>query len=95
MAIPCIADPNPPDNAAGGSDSIPQMTVLVTTIASFLCPSDGNPGSSGTFFVGGDEQAGGCQQLSVQYRPEPADHRRQAGSELEAEWAQLRGQWLG
>jgi prepilin-type N-terminal cleavage/methylation domain-containing protein/prepilin-type processing-associated H-X9-DG protein len=46
-------DPNPPDGAAGGRDSIPQMTVLVTTISSFLCPSDGNPGSSGTFVVGG------------------------------------------
>jgi prepilin-type N-terminal cleavage/methylation domain-containing protein/prepilin-type processing-associated H-X9-DG protein len=46
-------DPNPPDNAVGGRDSIPQMTVLVMTISSFLCPSDGNPGSSGTFSVGG------------------------------------------
>src|SRR5271166_3758965 len=46
-------DRNPPDNASGGSDSIPQMTVLVTTITSFLCPSDANPGSSGTFAVGG------------------------------------------
>jgi prepilin-type N-terminal cleavage/methylation domain-containing protein/prepilin-type processing-associated H-X9-DG protein len=47
------ADTNPPDGAVGGRDSIPQMTVLVTRIPSFLCPSDGNPGSSGTFFVGG------------------------------------------
>ncbi len=40
--------------ATGGStDSIPQMTVLVTTISSFLCPSDSNPGSSSTFLVGG------------------------------------------
>jgi prepilin-type N-terminal cleavage/methylation domain-containing protein/prepilin-type processing-associated H-X9-DG protein len=46
-------DSNPPDGAVGGKDSIPQMTVLVTTISSFLCPSDGNPGSSGTFSVGG------------------------------------------
>jgi len=46
-------DHNPPDGAAGGNDSIPQMTVLATTISSFLCPSDGNPGSSGTFSVGG------------------------------------------
>jgi prepilin-type N-terminal cleavage/methylation domain-containing protein/prepilin-type processing-associated H-X9-DG protein len=46
-------DLNPPDGAIGGRDSIPQMTVLVTTISSFLCPSDGNPGSSGTFAVGG------------------------------------------
>jgi prepilin-type N-terminal cleavage/methylation domain-containing protein/prepilin-type processing-associated H-X9-DG protein len=46
-------DHNPPDGADGGNDSIPQMTVLVTTIFSFLCPSDGNPGSSGSFSVGG------------------------------------------
>jgi prepilin-type N-terminal cleavage/methylation domain-containing protein/prepilin-type processing-associated H-X9-DG protein len=44
---------NPPDNASGGNDSIPQMTVLTLQIAVFLCPSDSNPGSSGTFFVGG------------------------------------------
>jgi prepilin-type N-terminal cleavage/methylation domain-containing protein/prepilin-type processing-associated H-X9-DG protein len=46
-------DSNPPDGAVGGSDSLPQMTVLVTPVSSFLCPSDNNPGSSGTFFVGG------------------------------------------
>jgi prepilin-type N-terminal cleavage/methylation domain-containing protein/prepilin-type processing-associated H-X9-DG protein len=46
-------DTNPPDNANGGSDSIPQMTVLTMQIAAFLCPSDNNPGSSGTFLVGG------------------------------------------
>ncbi len=43
-------DSNPPDNAAGGSDSIPQMTVICMQIAAFLCPSDPNPGSSGTYF---------------------------------------------
>ena len=38
----------------GGSPySIPQMTVLVTTISYFLCPSDVNPGSTATFPVGG------------------------------------------
>jgi prepilin-type N-terminal cleavage/methylation domain-containing protein/prepilin-type processing-associated H-X9-DG protein len=47
------ADPNPPDNATGGADSIPQMTVLTMMIATFLCPSDGNPGSSGTYFLNG------------------------------------------
>jgi prepilin-type processing-associated H-X9-DG protein/prepilin-type N-terminal cleavage/methylation domain-containing protein len=46
-------DTNPPDAASGGSDSIPQMTVLVTPVSLFLCPSDTNPGSSGTFFLGG------------------------------------------
>ena len=44
----------------GSSDSIPQMTVLVTTIASFLCPSDINPGSSTTFFVGGTNKRVGA-----------------------------------
>jgi prepilin-type N-terminal cleavage/methylation domain-containing protein/prepilin-type processing-associated H-X9-DG protein len=47
------SDRNPPDNATGGNDSLPQMTVLTLQIAAFLCPSDGNPGSSGTFFVDG------------------------------------------
>jgi prepilin-type N-terminal cleavage/methylation domain-containing protein/prepilin-type processing-associated H-X9-DG protein len=50
-------DTNPnldPTNAAPTSrDSIPQMTVLVTTISTFLCPSDSNPGSSSIFRVGG------------------------------------------
>jgi prepilin-type N-terminal cleavage/methylation domain-containing protein/prepilin-type processing-associated H-X9-DG protein len=46
-------DSNPPDNASGGSDSIPQMTVLTLQIAAFLCPSDPYPGSSGTFLVDG------------------------------------------
>ncbi len=88
-------DTNPPDNAAGGSDSIPQMTVLVTTIAVFLCPSDSQSRLLRHLPRGWREQAGGCQQLSVQYRPEPADQRRGAGSELEAERSQLRGQQLG
>src|SRR5262249_24662649 len=52
-------DPNPPDAAAGGNDSIPQMTVLTLQIATFLCPSDGNPGTSGTFNYGaGDKLVG-------------------------------------
>jgi prepilin-type N-terminal cleavage/methylation domain-containing protein/prepilin-type processing-associated H-X9-DG protein len=47
-------DSNPPDlSAAGGSDSIPQMSVLVQQISTFLCPSDTNPGTSGQFSVGG------------------------------------------
>jgi prepilin-type N-terminal cleavage/methylation domain-containing protein/prepilin-type processing-associated H-X9-DG protein len=48
-----LPDPNPPDNAAGGSYSIPQLTVLTMQISSFLCPSDTNPGSSGQFSVNG------------------------------------------
>jgi prepilin-type N-terminal cleavage/methylation domain-containing protein/prepilin-type processing-associated H-X9-DG protein len=54
------ADHNPPDGAGGGADSMPQMTVLVTTISLFLCPSDTNPGSSGLFFVDGREKLVGA-----------------------------------
>jgi prepilin-type N-terminal cleavage/methylation domain-containing protein/prepilin-type processing-associated H-X9-DG protein len=57
--------PNPPDNASGQGDSIPQMTVLVTTINSFLCPSDGNPGSSGSFSVGGVNKLVGATSYPV------------------------------
>jgi len=47
-------DSNPPDiDAAGGTNSIPQMTVLTQVIASFLCPSDPYPGGSGTFLING------------------------------------------
>lgn len=55
-----LTDSNPPDNAAGGADSIVQYTVLTMSISSFLCPSDTNPGSSGTFYIGG---ANGAQKL--------------------------------
>jgi prepilin-type processing-associated H-X9-DG protein len=58
-------DPNPPDGAAGGNDSIPQMTVLTSAIASFLCPSDGNPGTSGTFAVGGRSKLVGALSYPV------------------------------
>ena len=47
------ADNNPPDGAAGGAYSIFQFTVLTMQISTFLCPSDPNPGASGTFQVGG------------------------------------------
>ena len=44
----------------GSPDSIPQMTVLAMQIASFLCPSDSNPGSSTTFLVGGQNKLVGA-----------------------------------
>ncbi len=36
-----------------GNDSMPQATVIVTQISSFLCPSDTNRGSSSQFAPGG------------------------------------------
>jgi prepilin-type N-terminal cleavage/methylation domain-containing protein/prepilin-type processing-associated H-X9-DG protein len=53
-------DPNPPDNASGGQYSIYQFTVLTMQISSFLCPSDSQPGSSGTFAVNGQSKLVGA-----------------------------------
>jgi len=47
------ADASPPDNASGGADSLPQMTAICTQVKVFLCPSDPNPGASGTFIING------------------------------------------
>jgi prepilin-type N-terminal cleavage/methylation domain-containing protein/prepilin-type processing-associated H-X9-DG protein len=58
------AAPNPPDGASGGPDSMPQMTVIATMVAAFLCPSDGNPGSSGTFLVGGSSKRVGASNYA-------------------------------
>jgi prepilin-type N-terminal cleavage/methylation domain-containing protein/prepilin-type processing-associated H-X9-DG protein len=57
-------DHNPPDNASGGADSLPQMTVIVTTINAFLCPSDSNPGSSGTYLMGGESKRVGASNYA-------------------------------
>jgi prepilin-type N-terminal cleavage/methylation domain-containing protein/prepilin-type processing-associated H-X9-DG protein len=48
---PSIEDPS--NGPAGGSDPVPQYTALCTTISSFLCPSDSNPGGSGRYILGG------------------------------------------
>jgi len=61
-----IGDPNPPDNAAGGSYSIPNYTVIAMQINSFLCPSDPNPGGSGSFtFQGGQSKLVGNSNYGV------------------------------
>jgi len=49
----CDGSTNPPDNASGGDMSVLQMTAICTQIKVFLCPSDPNPGGSGTFFYNG------------------------------------------
>jgi prepilin-type N-terminal cleavage/methylation domain-containing protein/prepilin-type processing-associated H-X9-DG protein len=62
---------NPPDldsggtNLDGGNDSVPQMTVLTTVISSFLCPSDGNPGSSSRFLISGTSKLVGAFSYPV------------------------------
>ena len=96
-AVYADTDPNfnPTDAALGNRDSIPQMTVLVTTISVFLCPSDTNPGSSSVFFVGGANKLVGSSSYRCQYRPEPAAHRRSGGQKLADERSQLHRQHLG
>jgi len=44
-----VNGPGVTDNAAGGSNSIPNATVICTQLNAFLCPSDVLPGGSGTF----------------------------------------------
>jgi prepilin-type N-terminal cleavage/methylation domain-containing protein/prepilin-type processing-associated H-X9-DG protein len=75
-------DFNPPDSANGGSDSIPQMTVLVTVISGFLCPSDANPGSSGGFWVGGVEKPVGASS----YPSNIGLNRRITGGAADRSW---------
>jgi prepilin-type processing-associated H-X9-DG protein len=74
-------DPNPPDNAAGGNDSIPQMTALITTINAFLCPSDGAPGGSGTFIVGTSKLVG-----ALNYPANIGLNRRITGGKPDLSW---------
>jgi prepilin-type N-terminal cleavage/methylation domain-containing protein/prepilin-type processing-associated H-X9-DG protein len=50
----------PQDGASGGAYSMVQYTVLTMQITTFLCPSDQNPGSSGTFAVNGTNKLVGA-----------------------------------
>jgi len=49
----CTDSGDPRDGASAGPHGMIQMTALVTQIKVFLCPSDPNPGSSGTMRVDG------------------------------------------
>ncbi len=75
-------DRNPPDNAGGGRDSIPQMTVLTLQIKTFLCPSDTNPGSLSTFDVGGGNKRVGASN----YAGNIGLNRRISGGKPDLTW---------
>jgi prepilin-type N-terminal cleavage/methylation domain-containing protein/prepilin-type processing-associated H-X9-DG protein len=63
---PSNTTPNPPDNASGGYFGMFQYTVLCTQINSFLCPSDPNPGSSGTYtFANGTSKLVGASNYAA------------------------------
>jgi prepilin-type N-terminal cleavage/methylation domain-containing protein len=57
-----VNGPGVTDNASGGSNGLPQATVLCTQLNAFICPSDVLPGSSGTytFPIGGNKLVGAC-----------------------------------
>lgn len=73
---------NPPDDSAGGPDTIPQMTALVTTITSFLCPSDNMPGGSGGLYVNGQRKLVG----SFSYPSNIGLNRRITGGVPDSSW---------
>jgi len=76
-------DPNPPSNgAAGGADAIPQMTAICTMISSFLCPSDGNPGGSGGYFLGNQSKIVGTSN----YPSNTGLNRRITGGRPDVSW---------
>jgi len=78
------SDPNPPSNgAAGGAYAIPNFTVLVTQINSFLCPSDNAPGGSGAFIL-----QGGNNRLvaSSSYPMNVGLNRRINGNVIDGNW---------
>jgi prepilin-type N-terminal cleavage/methylation domain-containing protein/prepilin-type processing-associated H-X9-DG protein len=77
------SDPNPPDGAAGGWQSLLQFTVLTQQINSFLCPSDPFPGASGTFLVNGQSKLVG----STNYPYNVGLNRRITGGKPDLTWA--------
>jgi len=52
--------PNPPDNSSGGLYAVMQMTAITAQIKTFLCPSDPNPGVSGSMGWGGAQRLVGA-----------------------------------
>jgi len=75
------------DHAAGitsyGNDTDPQMTVLVTVINGFLCPSDPWPGTGSTFTIGGQSRLTGTANYVVQI----GLNRRINGGAADRNWA--------
>ncbi len=75
-------DQNPPDDAFGGNDSIPQMSVITLQISTFLCPSDANPGTFGNFLVEGKSRRVGTSN----YASNIGLNRRITGGRPDASW---------
>jgi prepilin-type N-terminal cleavage/methylation domain-containing protein/prepilin-type processing-associated H-X9-DG protein len=59
-----VADNTAIDIGSGGAESMPQMTVVVMQIQTFLCPSDTAPGGSNTFIINGVTKTDGPHNYS-------------------------------
>jgi prepilin-type N-terminal cleavage/methylation domain-containing protein/prepilin-type processing-associated H-X9-DG protein len=75
-----IVDPS--NGPAGGADAVPQFTALTAMISSFLCPSDGAPGGSGRYNLGGQfKLVGTCN-----YPSNVGLNRRIVGGKPDISW---------
>ncbi len=57
--------PDPPDGASGGPWGVIQMTALTAEIKSFLCPSDPNPGVTGSMGFGNGRRRVGANNYPI------------------------------
>jgi len=57
--------PNPPDNASGGAWAVINFTAAITSVKTFLCPSDPNPGTSGTMGWPGNQRLVGAGNYPI------------------------------
>jgi prepilin-type N-terminal cleavage/methylation domain-containing protein/prepilin-type processing-associated H-X9-DG protein len=73
---------NPPDGASGGYYGVFQMSVLTMQVTTFLCPSDTNPGSSGTYALFGGSKLVGASN----YPSNIGMNRRINGGKIDLNW---------
>jgi prepilin-type N-terminal cleavage/methylation domain-containing protein/prepilin-type processing-associated H-X9-DG protein len=59
-----VADNTAIDVGSGGAESMPHLTVICMQIATFLCPSDTAPGSSGTGVFNGVTKVDGAHNYA-------------------------------
>jgi len=81
-----VSDPAPlidPNNGpACGGDAVPQITAITAMISSFLCPSDGAPGGSGRYSLGGQFKLVGTSN----YPSNTGLNRRITGNAPDVSW---------
>jgi prepilin-type N-terminal cleavage/methylation domain-containing protein/prepilin-type processing-associated H-X9-DG protein len=73
---------DPSNGPAGGADAVPNITGICTMISSFLCPSDGAPGGSGRYNLGGQFKLVGTSN----YPSNVGLNRRIVGGKPDISW---------